>query len=105
MIEAVYGADFLAQRAAHDEPHHELDPFGSRLAHVFEVGHAREGLRCVDQSLDEPLVPGLVDETRPGSLQLVTHSPGAPDLHVEVRVERIDRAANRLAELIAAAPR
>jgi len=42
MVEAVYGTDFLAQRAAHDEPHHELNPFRSRLAHVFDVGHPRE---------------------------------------------------------------
>src|SRR5215831_13238175 len=100
MIEAVHGTDFLVERAAHDEPHHELDPFGPRLAHILDVRHTRESVRFVDQLLNEPVVPGLVDEPRTSSLQLVTHPAGAPDLYVQLGVERLDRPAQRLAELI-----
>src|SRR5438874_13430809 len=83
VVEAVHGTDLLVERTAHDEPHHELYSLGPRLAHVFDVRHVRESVGLVDQAVDEKSVPGAVDETRPGSLQLVTHPAGAPDLYIE----------------------
>src|SRR5207237_8382149 len=94
VVEAVHGTDLLVQRAAHDEPHHELYSLGPRLADIFDVRHVRKGIRLVDQAVDESGVPGSVDETRSGSLQLVTHSAGAPDLYVQLSVEGIDCLAN-----------
>ena len=52
--------------------------------------------------VDELLVQGLVDESGARPLQLVAHAAGAPDLHVEILVEGLDGAAQRLPELVAA---
>src|ERR1700721_499550 len=41
----------------------------------------------------------LVDQTRPRPLQLMAHSSGTPNLYGEIFVERINRAANALANL------
>src|SRR5207237_10411053 len=105
VVEAVHGTDLLVQRAAHDEPHHELYSLGPRLAHVFDVRHVRKGIRLVDQAVDKIRVPRPVDETCSESLQLVTHFAGDPDLYVQVSVEGIDCLATSLPQLIAAAAR
>ena len=37
VIVAVHFFRVVGERAAHDQPHHHLDPFGPRLAHVVDV--------------------------------------------------------------------
>ncbi len=60
--------------------------------------------RCSDQLVEERLVELAVDEAGARTLQLVTHPTGAPDLHVEVVVVRLDGAPDRLAEIEAPLP-
>ena len=99
VVEAVHLLDLRVERPAHDEPHHQLDAFGARLAHVVDVRHLRERLGVRDQPVEEALIQLPVDQPRARPLQLVAHAAGAPDLHVEIFVERLDRATHRLAEL------
>jgi hypothetical protein len=44
MVEAVDLLDLLAQRAAHDQPHHQLDAFRTRFAQIFDVRHVAQAL-------------------------------------------------------------
>ncbi len=91
-----------AQCATHDEPHHELDPFGPRLAQIFDMRHPAEAIGIGDQVLEIGLVERLVDEPGPGPLELVAHAARSPDLHVEIfRIAR-HGPRDRLAELPAA---
>src|SRR5512134_161168 len=64
VIVAMDFLDLVAQRPAHDQPHHQLDAFGSGLAHVFDMRNLRELLRLRAKPVEEPLVPRCVDETR-----------------------------------------
>ena len=86
MVETVDLIDLVTERAAHDEPHDELDPLGACLDHVLEVRLVLQYLGLVDEVVHELDVPRQVDQTRPGSLDLVTHAAGSPDLHVEIFV-------------------
>src|SRR5215218_1798114 len=47
VIETIRLAHAVAERAAHCEPHHHLDAFGTRLAHVLRVRDLREPRRVV----------------------------------------------------------
>src|SRR5690348_13581942 len=87
------------QRAAPDQPHHELDSLGSRLAQVFDVRDPRDLAGVVDQPIEPAVVPLFVDESGTRSLELVAHSAGAPDLDIEIRVEGLHGIAEGLAEL------
>ena len=82
------------QRAARDQPHHQLDAFASR---------PRARSRCAASSRAPPgrrsdgrgsVVPFRVDQARARALQLVAHAAGAPDLHVQVFVEGLDGLAD-----------
>src|SRR5574337_1094114 len=88
----------IRHRAARDEPHHEFDALRTRLAHVFDVRHLREAARIVDQPVEEPVVPFLVDQARARPLKLMAHAAGAPDLDIEILGIAPDRIANRPAE-------
>ena len=61
-------SDDIGHRAARNEPHHKLDAFRSRLAHIFDVGRLRQADRVIDQPVEECVVPFLVDE--PGARPL-----------------------------------
>ena len=102
MVEAVELLDLLAQGAAHDQPHDQLDALGARLAQVLDVRHLRQRVRVVDQLVEERVVELGVDEPGARALQLVAHAAGAPDLDVEVLVVALHRPAHGLAELEAA---
>src|SRR5579872_3535491 len=52
VIEAIYLAHLVVEGAARDEPHHELDRLGARLAHVLEERNARQGHRIRDQVVE-----------------------------------------------------
>jgi hypothetical protein len=95
----------VGHRAARDQPHHELDAFRSRLAHIFDVTDLRQSVRVVDEAIEELVVPLGVDEARARALQLMAHAAGAPDLHVQGLVIALDRLADRLPEHEAAASR
>src|SRR5690349_7263075 len=86
VIEAMDLAHRPFERAAHDEPHHEFDAFRSRLAQVLVTRYARQRFRILDHVVEESAVELLVDESRPRTLELVTHAAGTPDLHVEILV-------------------
>ena len=105
MIEAVDLAYGPFERAAHDEPHDELYTFRARFAQVLLARNAREGLGIRDDVVEETRVELLVDEAGARTLELVAHAARAPDLHVEIRIEAVDRAAQRPAKLITAKSR
>src|SRR5580700_37091 len=102
VVEAVELGDLGAHRAAHDQLHDQLDPLRASLAHVLEVRHQGQVARVVDQPVEEGVVELGVDEPGAGSLQLVAHPAGAPDVHREVLVEALHRPADGLAEHVAA---
>src|SRR4030095_14253482 len=62
VIEAVDIARVRVERATHDEPHHELDPFGARLAHVIEVRQFRKALGVGREAIEEAGVELAVAE-------------------------------------------
>src|SRR5262245_48966678 len=93
----------VGHRTARDQPHHQLDALAAGLAHVLDVWHLRQAGRVIDQTVEEAVVPLLVDQAGTRPLQLVAHATGAPDLHVERPVVRLDRLPNGLAEHEAAA--
>src|SRR6202048_2352465 len=70
-VEAIDFLHVVVERAAHDEPHHHFDAFGTGLAHVFDVGNARELLRIFAEIVQERLVPFAVDQSRPRPADLV----------------------------------
>ena len=42
MVEAIDFLHLVIKRAAHDEPHHQFDPFRARLAEIFEYEYTLE---------------------------------------------------------------
>ncbi len=78
------------------------EPASRMYSHVRD---ARERFRIGHELVEELRVELLVDEAGARALQLVAHAAGAPDLHLQIGVERIDGAADRLAELVAAIAR
>ena len=95
----------IGHRAAGDQPHHEFDALRAGLADVVDVRLLGEFGRRRDQFVEEGLVEVAVDQTGARALQLVAHPAGAPDLHVEVVVVRLDGAPDRLAQVEAALSR
>ena len=108
MVEAVrhFGGrapGHIGHRTTGDEPHHQLDALAARFAHVVDVRHFRASGRVVDELVKPGVVPFAVDEACACALQLVAHAPGAPDVHVQVFVKALHRAADGLPQLEAAA--
>src|SRR5262249_28296971 len=54
--------DDIRHRAARNQPHHEFDPFRSRLPDVFEIWGLRQANGVIDQPVEEGVVPFLVDQ-------------------------------------------
>src|SRR5215472_14230868 len=52
-IEAVDLAHVVVERPAHDQPHHHLDAFRARLAHVVEVRDLDQLLRMRPEIVEE----------------------------------------------------
>ena len=88
-----------------DQPHNELDALAARLADVVDVRPLAAGLGVGNHLVEPGVVPDLVDEAGACALQLVAHAARAPDLHVQVFVKALDRAADGLPQLEAAAAR
>ena len=61
-IKTIGLGNVVIERAAHDEPHHHLDPFGTGLARVLHVRDAGELFRVVAEVIEEVLVPLAVDQ-------------------------------------------
>ena len=100
MIKAIHLLDPFTERAAHDQPHHQLDAFQAELAQELERCDVRQGLRIRDQQFEETGVGLLVDESGPGDL-----ATGAPHHDAQGFGVWRDRPTDRLAELVAAADR
>ena len=105
MVEAVELLDLVAERAAHDQPHDQLDALRARFAQILDMRHLAQGLGVLDQLLDEVEVELLVDQPGAGALELVAHAAGAPDLHVDVFREALDSRLDAFAEAEAAVAR
>src|SRR5262245_3027501 len=105
MVEAVHLVDLVAERAAHYQPHDEFDAFGTGFAHIIDVLDPGEPLGIFGHAVEKCRIEFAIDETGARSLQLVAHAARAPDLHIEIFVETLDRLADRLSERIAARAR
>src|SRR5215831_9794457 len=102
VVEAVQLLDGRSHGAAHDQLHDQLDPLRARLAHVLDVRHQRQVVRVADQPVEERVVEPGIDEPGARPLQLVAHAAGAPDVDREVLAVALHRAADRLAQHVAA---
>src|ERR1700733_3229974 len=90
--------DEIRPGASRNQPHHELDAFRSRLTDVFDVGRLRQTCGIVDQTVEEFVVPLLVDQTGARPLKLMAHAASAPDMDVDVLWVAHDRFADCPAE-------
>src|SRR4051812_28834507 len=102
VIEAVHFLHPVLERAAHDEPHHQLDRLRAGLAQVLEVRNLHQRLRILGQVVEEARIELAVDETGARPLQLVRHPAGAEDHDPQVLVERFDGLADRPSQHVAA---
>ena len=102
---AVQRLHALAQRTAHDQPHHHLDALRSGFAQIFDMRDMADGIIVRLQQVEKAVVPFGIDQARARTLKLVAHPAGAPDLHVEVLRKAFDRARDRLAQCPAALAR
>ena len=104
VVEAVQATHSGLQRPAHDEPHHQFDPFRSGFAQILDMRHARQGVRILDQLVEPEVVPTPIDQAGTRTLQLMAHAARAPHLNIQILIEALDRATHGLAELEAAMP-
>ena len=49
VIEAMHFAHLCVERAAHDQPHHQLDAFGACFTDVLHERNARQRFRIADE--------------------------------------------------------
>ena len=92
----------VRERAAHDEPHDDLGALEAAEPRVLGVGHRGEAGRVVGDRVEELVVPLRVVEARALAVHLVGEAAGGDDGHVDVLGVALDRAAQRLAQLVAA---
>src|ERR1019366_6109658 len=78
VIKAMQHPHALVQRAAHDQPHDQLDALRARLAQILEMLDAHECLRIRTDGVEKMIVEFLVDQARPLSLPLLRQAAGAP---------------------------
>src|SRR3546814_19054929 len=86
------------ERAAHDQPHHQLDTFRARLAQIFDVRLGAQPLRVAGQVVEELHVPGFVDQPRTRALALVAPAAGPPELPIEILRDAFAGARDRLSQ-------
>ena len=104
IIEAWGTLGHIFHGTTRDQPHHHLNAFAAGLAHVIDVRDVDRGFGVVDQVVQKGSVKFFVDQTCARALQLVTHAPGAPNLHVQILVKAVDRIANGTPQLKATSP-
>ena len=75
MIEASFFPNSIAERAPHDQPHHQFDAFGSGIAEIFDMRYTGEAVCIARQVVEKRLVEVAVDQAGPRSLKLVAHPP------------------------------
>ena len=90
--------DVPVEGTAHHVPHHHLDALGSRLAHVLGVRELRESDGVLGHAVEKCAIEFTIDKPRALALELVRHAAGAVDDDAQILIERIDGAANGLAE-------
>src|SRR5882762_7764313 len=56
-VEAVRLFHVVIERAAHDQPHHHLDTFGARFAHIVDMRDPGEGDRILGEVVQEIPIP------------------------------------------------
>ena len=70
VVVAVEGAGCSPERAAHDQPHDELDAFRARLAQILDVRNVTQLLRVTLEPVEEPIVPLSIDQPGARALEL-----------------------------------
>src|SRR4051794_25902258 len=95
----------IVHGAARDQPHHQFDSLAPGLADVVYMRHEREALGVGDQPVKEVGIELLVDQPCARTLQLMAHSPSAPDLNVERLVVAFDCPADCLAKHVTSSSR
>src|SRR3546814_7472882 len=83
MIVPVKAACRRAERAAHDQPHDQLNPFASGLTQIFYMLDPACLFAFADKHVHETVVPLAIKQACTRALKLVAHAASAPDLDVE----------------------
>ena len=104
MIEASFFPNPVAERAPHDQPHHQFDTLGSGIAEIFDMRYTGETVCIARQVVEKRLVEVAVDQAGPRSLKLVAHPPRTPYLDIEVIREALHRFPEGRAKGIATRP-
>ena len=87
LVEAWGPLGHIFHGTARDQPHHQLNAFAARFAHVIDVRYVDGGFGVVDQVVQEGSVKFFVDLTGTRAFQLVTHATSAPYLHFQILIE------------------
>src|SRR3546814_19074663 len=88
MIVPVKAACRRAERAAHDQPHDQLNPFAAGLTQIFYMLDPACLFAFADKHVHETVVPLAIKQACTRALKLVAHAASAPDLDVEVLGKR-----------------
>jgi hypothetical protein len=56
MIEAMSLDNILSERTAHDQPHDQLDPFGTRFPHVLNMTNLPKDVRVAGHAVKEGVI-------------------------------------------------
>ena len=104
MIEASFFPNPIAERAPHDQPHHQFDALGSGIAEICDMRYTGETVCIARQVVEKRLVKVAVDQAGPRSLKLVAHPPRTPYLDIEVIREALHRFPEGRAEGVATRP-
>ena len=97
--------DVRRQGAAHHEPHDDLGSLEAAQRSIFSVRQLAQPLGILLDQLQELHVPGSVVEACPLAGHLMRQAAGGDDGDFEIFGVALDGAAQRLAELVAAAGR
>ncbi len=101
VIGTVHPLDVVRECAAHDQPHDDLGALEPAERGVLRVGHPDERGGVVGDPVEELPVPLRVVEPGPLAVHLVREPAGGHDGHLDVLGVALDRAAQRLAQLVA----
>src|SRR3546814_3987825 len=104
MIVPVKAACRRAERAAHDQPHDQLNPFAAGLTQIFYMLDPACLFAFADKHVHETVVPLAIKQACTRALKLVAHAASAPDLDVEVLGKALDCTRNGLSQSPAAIP-
>ena len=104
MVEASFFPNSIAERAPHDQPHHQFDALGSGIAEIFVMRYPGEAVCIARQVVEKRLVEIAVDQAGPRPLKLVAHPPRTPYLDIQVIREALDRFPEGRAKGVATPP-